>query len=65
MPTSFSDTKKYEVIARNESDNEWRFREQHRTFIGTLFCLLDAMKYDNVSIFIKHSKNKNAVKNGF
>ena len=53
MPTAFCSIYKYEIVARNKSDNEWRFREQHRTFIGTLFCLLDAMKYDNVSIFIR------------
>lgn len=62
MPTSFNDNKKYEVIARNESDNEWEFREQHNTFLGMLFCLLDARKYDNVSIFIRHDKKRNAVK---
>ena len=56
MPTSVSNTKKYEVVARNESDNEWEFREQHSTFLGMLFCLLDVMKYDNVSIFIRNSK---------
>ena len=57
MPTLISNTKKYEVIARNESDNEWKFREQHNTFIGMLFCLLDARKYDNVSIFIRNPKH--------
>ena len=62
MSTSVSNTKKYEVIARNESDNEWEFREQHSTFIGMLFCLIHARKYDNVSIFIRNHKNKNAVK---
>ena len=62
MPTSFSNTNKYEVIARNESDNEWEFREQHNTFLEMLFCLLDVRKYDNVSIFIRNPKNKNAVK---
>ena len=62
MPTAFCNIKKYEVVARNESDNKWRFREQHSTFVGMLFCLLDAVKYDNVSIFIRHPKNKNAVK---
>ena len=57
MPTSVSNTKKYEVIARNESDNEWKFRDQHNTFLGMLFCLLDARKYDNVSIFIRNKKH--------
>lgn len=53
MPTAFCNIQKYEVVARNESDNKWRFREQHSTFIGMLLCLLDAVKYDNVSIFIR------------
>ena len=57
MSTLFSNANKYEVIARNESDNEWKFRVQHNTFIGMLSCLLGVRKYDNVYIFIRNKKH--------
>ena len=49
---------KYEVIARNENDNEWKFREQPHTFLRMLFCLLKARKYDNVSVFIRKKSER-------